>query len=173
LRLLTVRKLAVAAMTIISLGLSGCGMTPVYGERSLTTSLSQIEVEAPDTRIGYFLRQQLITGFGETGSAKAYDLKIAVEEKRYEIGLSNFGTATRFEISANVSYTLTARGGSSKPLYKNSFVQTVTYDSTDSSYAAISAQKDGQERAATAISRQIQNQLAAYFLKPQSSEPKS
>jgi LPS-assembly lipoprotein len=167
LRLLTVRKLAVVAITAVSLGLSGCGMTPVYGERSLTTNLSQVEVEAPDTRIGYFIRQQLITGLGETGSAKAYDLKIAVEEKRYEIGLSNFGTATRFEISARVDYTLTARAGG-KPLYKNSFVQTVTYDSTDSSYAAISAQKDGQERAATAISRQIQNQLATYFLKPQS-----
>jgi LPS-assembly lipoprotein len=163
------RKIALMAALVVtaSLGLSGCGMTPVYGERSLVANLSQVEIDAPQTRIGYFVRQQLITGLNDNGASKAYDLKLTIDEKRYEIGLSNFGTATRFEISANVSYILTARDGG-KELYKNSFVQTVTYDSTDSSYAAISAQKDGQERAATAISRQIQNQLAAYFLKPQS-----
>jgi LPS-assembly lipoprotein len=157
--------IAAALMGAMILGgglvLSGCGMTPVYGEKSLITRLSQVEIETQEGRIGYFVRQNLMSALGDN-SSKAYDLKIDIDEKRYEIGQSNVGTATRFEISSNVTYVLTERG-TGKQLNKTNFTSTVTYDSTDSSYAAIAAQKDGQERAATAISKTIESNLVLYF----------
>jgi LPS-assembly lipoprotein len=156
-------RIAAALMgaMLLGTGLTGCGMTPVYGQKSLITRLSQIEVETQEGRIGYFVRQNLMTALGDN-SLKAYDLKIDIDEKRYEIGQSNTGTATRFEISSLVTYVLTERG-TAKELSKKTFTSTVTYDSTASSYAAIAAQKDGQERAATDISKTIESNLALYF----------
>jgi LPS-assembly lipoprotein len=39
----------------------------------------------------------------------------------------------------------------------------VTYDSADQPYAAIAAQQDGQERAATEVARKIQLDLATWL----------
>lgn len=143
------------------LGLSGCGFTPLYAQNDITKAYSQIALETPDTRSGYYVRQALLNHFSETGP-KTYRLKIEINERRYDVGLSANGTATRFELSHQVSYDL-YQGQDPKPIYHQSFVNALTYDSTENAYSGIAAQQDAENRAATAISDHIDNDLALFF----------
>jgi LPS-assembly lipoprotein len=162
------KRLPVSRM-VVALGLSaglsalsGCGFQPLYAQNGVVDRLAHIDMETPDTRTGFYLRQDLISKLGDGDGPRPLSLKISIVEKRYEIGLNSFGTATRFEISNTVTYTLTEKA-THKELLKKAFVDSVTYDSTDNAYAGISAQTDGQKRAATSIADHINTDLTLFF----------
>jgi LPS-assembly lipoprotein len=142
--------------------LTACGFKPLYAQNGLVNHLASVEVEAPNTRLGYLLRQNLITGLGDSDAKKQYSLEIKIDEKRYDVGLSVQGNATRFEISNVVNYVL-KDSQSNTVLLTNGFVDTVTYDASENAYTGIASQQDGQARAATSIANRVQNELAVYF----------
>jgi len=154
-----------AVCTVIGLSaisLAGCGFTPLYSRVSVA-NLSQVAIEVPQTRTGYFLEQDLRNGLGsDEASSKAFLLTIGMKERHYSVGYKVDDTSTRSEITANVVYTLkdTATG---KVLYTNRFSETVTYDTSKSPFTGVISQQNGQQRIATAISGQIQRDLALYF----------
>ena len=160
---LRLKKILSGLGTALALsGLSACGFVPLYAQNGLVDHLSHIDLNTPDTRTGFYLRQDLITKLGDGDGPHPYKIKVDIVEKRYEIGLNSFGTATRFEISNTVTYSLTEKA-THKELIKKSFVDTVTYDSTENAYAGIAAQSDGQKRAATSIADHINSDLTVYF----------
>ncbi|MBW8733945.1 MAG: hypothetical protein JF571_06505, partial [Asticcacaulis sp.] len=59
------RLLSLSALAAASVTLSGCGFTPLYAQQGLTAKLSQVAVETPQTRTGYFLEQELKNGLGQ------------------------------------------------------------------------------------------------------------
>ncbi len=156
-------RLAFAASVVLAAGLSGCGFAPLYAQQGLTQSMAQIDIEVPQTRTGYFLEQDLRNGFGgDLTSPKAYTLHVAMNEKHFAVGYRVDETSTRSEITSNVGYTL-IENATGKLLYKGSFTDTVTYDTSKSPFTGVISQQDAQVRIASSISEKIQTEVALYF----------
>ena len=157
------RLLTLCCLTGAALALSACGFAPLYAQQGVTSGLKQIGIEVPDTRTGYFLEQDLRNGLGgDENSPKAYLLTVTMKESHFSIGYKVDDTSTKSEITSNVSYALTD-AVTGKSLYKDTFTETVTYDTTTSPFTGIVSQQDAQERIAVAISQKIQTNLALYF----------
>lgn len=143
--------------------LSACGFVPLYAKTGVTSGLSAIEVDAPQTRTGYFLEQDLRNGLAnDKDGQKLYTLKIEMKEQHFAVGYQVDDTSLRSEITAAVSYNLIDKA-SGKTLYKDAFSDTVTYDTSRSPFTGVVAQQDAQKRIATDISGKIQTALALYF----------
>ena len=157
------KLLLLGTLTALPMALSGCsGYTPLYSQ-AVTGNMSQIEVEAPQTRTGHFLEEDLRNGLGnDQVSAKRYKLVITMSERHYSIGYRVDDTSTRSEITSRVNYTLTD-STTGKKVLAAAFSETVTYDTSASPFTGVVSQQDAQERIATAISQKLQTDLAIYF----------
>ncbi len=156
--------LAACTMLVVSaVSLTGCGFAPLYAKTGLTANLSQVAIEVPQTRTGYFLEQDLRNGLGgDESSPKTFLLTIGMKERHYGVGYKVDDTSTRSEITSNVVYTLKDMS-TGNVLYTNRFSETVTYDTSASPFTGVISQQDAQQRIATAISQQVQRDLALYF----------
>ncbi|MBU4435180.1 MAG: hypothetical protein KKC14_12275 [Alphaproteobacteria bacterium] len=151
------------AFALVAVAASACGFTPLYATPGVTPGLASIQTIAPDGRAGFLLREQLDDAFVYRGDAPpAYRLTLAVDEKRYARGVRIDNIANRYELRMTVKWRLgDAKTGAE--IRKGQAETAVTYDSADQPYAAIAAQNDGQERAATEVARKIQLDLAAWM----------
>jgi LPS-assembly lipoprotein len=160
---LVMRALGVCALLGGPLALSGCGFAPLYAQQGLTTSLSDVALDLPDTRTGFFLGQDLRNGLATDGvPPKPYLLSVTMTERHFNIGYRVDETTTRSEITSNVVYVLTnAQTGTT--LLRDTFTETVTYDTSTSPFTGVVSQQDAQERIATAVAQKLQADLALYF----------
>jgi LPS-assembly lipoprotein len=150
--------LAGAAPALIS-----CGFTPLYATPGISSGLSAVSVEAPDGRTAYLLRERLDDSLGRDRRVQPeYRLSYTVLETRDPRGLGADNAASRYELNLTVDFTLTrlsdgqaVRAGQEKVL--------IIYDAVAEPYAGVSAQQDGQERAAAEAARRIRLDLAEYF----------
>lgn len=152
------------AASALALLLTGCGFSPLYAQRGVTPGLSAIEVDAPQTRTGYLLREELDDAFArDLGRPATYRLALKVDEDRRARGLRVDDVASRYEVLLRVDYALLPIGGGATPLTQGRAEVSVTYDSPDQPYAGIAAQTDGQERAANQAAQRIRLDLARWF----------
>ena len=143
--------------------LAGCGFTPLYGTPGMSPSLASVEVDAPETRTGHLLREELDDALArDRGRPAAYRLALTVDEDRYARGLRIDDVATRYEVGLTVGYILTD-AGTRRQLTAGTAQVSVTYDSADAPYASIAAYSDGQERAADQAAERIRLDLARWF----------
>ncbi len=155
--------LAVSALALSTPLLASCGFTPLYGSQTVTKGLGAIEVVAAEGRAGYLVREQLDDALArDVNVLPSHRLVFTVKEMRYARGVRVDNVANRYELNMTVNWRLLdaktglqVRAGSANAI--------VTYDSADQPYAAIAAQQDGQERAATEAARKIQLDLAAWL----------
>ena len=160
------RALSVVGL-VAAMGLAGCGFTPVYGDGGgVGHSLSRVSVTTQDDRLGYRVREQLEDALGrDAGQAPLWRLETALEQSRRPLGRRIDDTATRYELTVRGAWTLTPISGGNPPI---SGVETVTttYAAADQPYAAISAQQDGEERAAAELARLIRLDLMQTLARP-------
>lgn len=157
------RKLSGLALLAASLGLSACGFAPLYGQPGVVANLAAIDVEAPQGRTGYLIREHLDDTLGKRRAAPAaYRMQLALSETRYPRGIRVDNVATRYEYVLTASYTLTTvpAGAVAK---RGSVRIELTYDSADQPYASVAAQQDAQDRAAQEAARRIEQDLAAWL----------
>jgi LPS-assembly lipoprotein len=156
----TIQAVGIAAMLLAT---SACGFTPLYAEGGVVPSLRAIEVEVPQSRVGYLLREELDDEFARDRSqAPRYRLTLELDELRRARGLRVDDVATRYELLVTARYVLTSVGATT-PLAQGQAQATVTYDSADQPYAGVAAQTDAQERAAAQAAQRIRLDLARYF----------
>ena len=154
--------IGLAALSLSSLGLAGCGFTPLYAVPGVSSGLSAIAVTAPQGRSGFLLRQSLDDAFAhDAAAAPAYRLALTYREQKIPRGVRVDNVANRYELVLDVNYTLTTVAGAAAKAGHVS--ASVTYDSADQPYASIAAEQDGQERAAAEAARQIQLELATWM----------
>ncbi len=155
--------LAASALALSGPLLSSCGFTPLYGSQTVTKGLGAIEVVAADGRAGYLVREQLDDALArDVNVLPSHRLVFTVKEMRYARGVRVDNVANRYELNMTVNWRLLdAKTG--QQVRAGSANAVVTYDSADQPYAAIAAQQDGQERAATEAARKIQLDLAAWL----------
>jgi len=152
-----------AAIFACGLSLAGCGFRPLYATGGVTEGLSHIDVEAPDGRTAYLLRERLDDALARDRSVPpAYRLTYTLDERRDPRGLGPDNAASRYEMTLVVHWTLTAvRSGAEQ--VKGDTEVLITYDAVDAPYAGIAAQADSQERAASEAARRIRLDLARHF----------
>ncbi|MFC3071290.1 LPS assembly lipoprotein LptE [Phenylobacterium soli] len=157
------KRLALAAALTLATALGGCGFAPLYGQPGVTSNLAAIEVEAPQGRTGFLMRQHLDDAFARDRSARAaYHMQLALSEARYPRGVRVDNVATRYEYVLTATYALTTVPAGA--LAKRGTVRVeLTYDSADQPYASVAAQQDAQDRAAQEAARRIQLELAAWL----------
>jgi LPS-assembly lipoprotein len=154
--------LAVVA-SLSSVGLAGCGFTPLYARQGLVRSLGAIEVVAPEGRTGYLIRQHLDDAFAKDHTAAPeYRMNLSLGEARYPRGVRIDNVATRYEYVLTAAYVLT-RVSSGVQAKRGSVRVELTYDSADQPYASIASQQDAQDRAAEEAARRIQLELAVWL----------
>lgn len=143
---------AAALLLVASLGLAGCGFTPLYAQGAAGTEASRIFVKTPDDRLGYRLREQLEDALAvDRGAAATRMLDVQVESARRPLGRRIDDTATRYELTVRAAWTLTNPAGGDP--VGGVETATVTYAAADQPYAAIAAQQDGEDRAAADLAR--------------------
>jgi len=154
------RRTVVALTVLATLSLAACGFTPLYGDTAARSALTRITVSAPEDRLGYRLREQLEDALGlDRSQAPQWRLETDVSQSRRPLGRRIDDTATRYELTVRAAWTLTpANGGDAMT---GSETVTTTYAAADQPYAAISAQQDGEERAAAELARRIRLSLLA------------
>lgn len=153
------------ALALVStLALSGCaGFQPLYAQPEVVRNLAAIQVQAPNGRTGYLMRQHLDDSFAKDhGVAPTYTMDLSIGEARYPRGVRIDNVATRYEYVLTASYVL--REIKSQAVAKRGQVRVeLTYDSADQPYASIAAQQDAQDRAADEAARRIELELAVWL----------
>ena len=147
------RALVACVVLLSGALLAGCGFTPMYATGG-SPSITRIAVAAEDNRLGYRLREQLEDALASDRSQPPlYRLTTATEQSRRPLGRRIDDTATRYELTVRVAWTLTPANGGT-PLVGTE-TSTSTYGAADQPYAAIAAQQDGEDRAAAELARLI------------------
>lgn len=153
------KKLALLASVLL---LVGCGFQPMYAP-GLSPQLAAIYVEPVAERDGYELRNTLIDLLGSNGvmAGKRYRLTIHLNQTSRGVALQNDAAITRYNNTLDAEYTLTDMAGNA--VTTGSQTSLSAYNVVDSSYAALTAERDSSRRAALAIAERIRLDLAAFF----------
>ncbi|MDP2764419.1 MAG: LPS assembly lipoprotein LptE [Brevundimonas sp.] len=151
-------SLRLVSLLGLSAFLAGCGFTPIYGDAGLGSSLSRIAVTTQDDRLGYRVREQLEDALGrDGGQAPLWRLDTTLEQSRRPRGRRIDDTAPRDELTVQGRWTLTPVAGG--PVRSGVETVTTTYAAADQPFAAITAQQDGEDRAAAELARLIRLDL--------------
>ncbi|MGE4063904.1 MAG: LPS assembly lipoprotein LptE [Rhodospirillaceae bacterium] len=156
-------------MTAIMLAaLTGCGFSPLYGERSVaggpavTDAMRQIVIRPLPDREGQKLRQILREQLQPRGMVDqpAYDLEVHLTQRIEEIGVRRDATSSR------ANYILTANfylNEGSKRLIGDRVQAIASYNILDEQYATVASQEDAENRAIRRVGEEIKLRLAVYF----------
>lgn len=167
--MITVVKPGRAAVAVtLALALSGCGFSPLYGQRGIaaapavTDSLTQVLIRPLADRQGQKLRQILREQLQPRGMAErpAYDLEIHLTNRIEEIGVRRDATSSRANFILTANFYLNE--GASR-LLSDRVQAIVSYNILDEQYATVASQADAENRAIRRVGEEIKARLAVYF----------
>ena len=152
---------------LLALALSGCaGFTPMYAAQGVSAKLSAIEVAPTDGRAGFLVKTFMDNSLARDQDQPAiYRLSLANREVRVARGITIANVASRYEVDLITSYTLTEIA-TGKQITRGSVGVNVTYDLVSQPYAALSAEQDGERRAAEQAADRVRLELATFFASP-------
>lgn len=157
------RWISAAGGILLATALGGCGFTPLYATPGLSSGLSSIQVDAPDGRVSYLLREALDDDLArDKNAAPAWRLNFTVDQTRDPRGLTVNDYAQRYQVGLTVSYTLTDLS-TGQVAHVGKVISQVSYDAANDPYAGIAARQDSQQRAASDAARKIEIELAAWM----------
>ena len=151
--------LAVATLALAGSGLAGCGFTPMYAQNGAGGTLSRIAVTAPDSRLGFELREQVedALGWNRGATPPLHRLTLDVDQERTPLGRRIDDTAVSYQLTVSAAWTLTPVSGA--PALSGVETAVVTYAAADQPYAGVAAQQDGENRAAAELARRLRLSL--------------
>jgi LPS-assembly lipoprotein len=158
------KRLAALAFCLAgATAVGGCGFTPLYATPGLSKGLSSIQVEAPNGRVAYLVRESLDDDLARDKDATpAYRLDFTVDQTRDPRGLTINDYAQRYQVGVTIDYTLTDLA-TGQVVHHGKAVSDVSYDAANDPYAGIAARQDSQQRAASDVARKIEIELAAWM----------
>lgn len=147
------------------LGLSACGLRPMYGGGStgaVASSLSLIQVAPIPERAGWLVRNALVDRLGGEASDPSYRLEVELDDDLIGFGIRGDAAVTRERRTMRSRYRLVdlttgevvldATAGSDAGI-----------DVVSSEYATVAAEQTAQERLAQVIADQMVSRLALYM----------
>lgn len=174
-----IRAIPVLLVSLFTLALAACGLSPVYGTYAngststpVATALDSIYIDVIPDRPGQKLRNILIdrmvaTGRNTAGEA-AYKLQVAgLSESIYGLGIAKDATATRSQIRLATSFTLfDMRGLKPVPVFTRSVSAVSSFNTLASQYTTLVTEDDARDQTIRLLSDQIVTQLEMYFSNP-------
>jgi LPS-assembly lipoprotein len=156
------------ALTIaVSLGLGGCGWTPLYADRETgpaDEALRAIRVGPIPERIGQRLEIGLREAFNPSGepTPQRYVLGTTLSVSRASLGVQSQGLGTRGETAATASYLL-KEATTGKTLQTGTVHVVESFDIQANEYSTVVAQQDADRRAADEIKQEIVARLTLFM----------
>jgi LPS-assembly lipoprotein len=153
------------ALALALLGLTGCGLRPLYGggsQGAVAATFGSVTVSPIAGQQGWLVRNKLVDRLGETGTGTpAYRLDVALDDNITSYGLRSDRAATqerrtlraRFQLVdlRNGMVVLDATAGSDAGI-----------DIVSSEYATVAAEQTALENLSGIIADQIVSRLALY-----------
>lgn len=156
------------ACLISMLMISGCGFSPMYGDRnapgSVPNQLGGIDIGAIDGRVGQQLRNHLIDRFSARGAAAAdpYRLDVVLSETKTGLAIRQDEAVTRYNYRLTGAFRL-VRVKDQQVLMEDSARSSVAFNVVQSEFATLSAERDAEARATRDLSAEIATRLAIFF----------
>jgi LPS-assembly lipoprotein len=164
---------AIFLIVLVLLGtLAACGFSPIYGQSSasnqpgVAAQLNQVAIDGIANRQGQQLRNLLIDrmyGKGRPQQA-THRLSVVLNTSESDLGIRKDATAARAELNVSASVTLT-ESRSGKEVLQFNTNSIVSYNKVDAQYAALTAQKNAEERAVGDLAEKIINRVSLFFAK--------
>lgn len=162
------RALRTAAVAAVLAAVTGCGFSPLYGERStsaapeVTDAFQQIVIRPLPDRLGQKLRQGLREQLQPRGmtAQPIYDLEVQLTPRVEEIGVRLDATSSRANYILVATFFLNEGG---KRLMGDRVQAIVSYNILDEQYATVASQADAENRAIKRVGEDIKTRLAVYF----------
>lgn len=161
------RRILFSVLVVGALALSGCQVSPLYGDRagpdgtSATANvLASISVDPPSDRTTQLVRNELLFGLDSGTQSAQYRLALRATQSENVLGVGGTGAATARSVRVTANYQF-FRLGNDEILAANTVFATASYDSVEQRFANERAAIDAQARAAREVAATIQAQLAA------------
>ena len=150
------------------MGLAGCGLEPLYAERtergSVSNDVASVRIAPIPDRTGQILRNELIDRLNPSGAPgdPRFVLDVRITVAKLELGIRKDETASRTSLRFRSTFRLRDRG--SNAIVFSSRAGTVTsYNIVDSEYATIASERAALRRGLALIADSIALRVAAYF----------
>jgi LPS-assembly lipoprotein len=153
------------ALAIALVGLSGCGLRPLYGGGSggaVAASLRSITVAAIPGKSGWLVRNKLVERLSEGGTgAAAYRLDVVLDDNITAFGLRSDQAATRERRTLRARYQLVDVASGQVVLDATSGSD-AGIDIVSSEYATVAAEQTALENLADTVADQIAARVGLY-----------
>lgn len=164
---LVTRRTALGLLGAGALVLSGCQVSPLYGDRAgfggtsrTASALSAISIDPPNDRITQLVRNELMFGLDSGAASVQYRLALRATASTQTLSITGSGAASAQTVLVTANYQL-YRLGDDRPVAENIARSTASYDSVDQRFSNQRAAIDAQARAAREVAAIVEAQLAA------------
>ncbi|KJS42610.1 MAG: lipoprotein [Roseovarius sp. BRH_c41] len=160
------RRLLLLSGLACGLGaVAACGFAPAYGPGGAGTALmGRVEVDAPNTRAGYLLTQEIETRLGRATQPR-YALSHTITLDTQAMAINRNNVASRFNLLGSVAYSL--RDLETGAIVTSGDVNSFTgYSSTGSTVAVQASERDAETRLMSILADQLLTRLLAADLPP-------
>ena len=158
---------AAALLAAAALGLSGCGVQPLYGTTvgggRTGAAMDTVDVTPIPGRVGQKVRNELIffnTGGGKHGPT-AYTLDVSVKQSVIKELVQVSGNATGEVLELNATFKLRDRSG--KVVMQGKAVSRAAYQRFEQIFTNVRAQYNAEDRAARTVADAIRVRVASFL----------
>lgn len=149
------------AMAVI--GLSGCGLQPVYSGGSsgiAATALGSIAINPIANRSGYLVGTALRHELGPIDAAPQFQLEVELDEAILGFGIRDNNSISAERITLRARYTL--KDASNKVLLVATTGSDVSIDRVNSNFAVVAAENTAIEQLSVVVAQNIATRLASF-----------
>ncbi len=158
--------LLLPALAFALVGLSSCGLRPMYAGGSsgaVASSLRSIQVQAIPGKGGWMVRNALVARLGgDAGQTAAYRLEVELDDNITGFGIRGDRATTRERRTLRARYRLVELGTGSVVLDATAGSD-AGIDVVTSQYATIAAEQTALERLSEVVADQMVGRLALFI----------
>jgi LPS-assembly lipoprotein len=160
-----------AAFALILL-LPACGLQPLYATRSISQTLSSVELAPIEGKAGYLVRSALEQRLGKpAGGAARYRLQVELDDQINGFGVRRDDSVTRERRILRARYRLIETDGGTTVLDATAGSDS-GIDVVSSEYAVVAAEETALERLTEIVSDQIVARVALYVKRSEAAPDK-
>jgi LPS-assembly lipoprotein len=160
-----------AAFALILL-LPACGLQPLYATRSISQTLSSVELAPIEGKAGYLVRSALEQRLGKpAGGAARYRLQVELDDQINGFGVRRDDSVTRERRILRARYRLIETDGGTTVLDATAGSDS-GIDVVSSEYAVVAAEETALERLTEIVSDQIVARVALYVKRSEAASDK-
>ena len=149
--------------------LVGCQVRPLYAPdasgASARTQLPAIAVDEPVTRSEQVFRNALLFGLrgGDEAAPSLYKMNYRITSDIQQLAIEAVtGTPTSYQLNGRIAYIL-EDAATGEPLLIDEALATASYNRSSQNFANLRAERDAEDRVATALAHKVETRLASFF----------